>query len=179
MGTFLLGVHFRARALFLLLKWISGICTYRPAALSSNRPPLRHLGVCSHLPHSSVLAIHTWPVKSHSLHRGPSTRHALSLPRSVSSNSNWLSDESIIIPLGCSQQMGRCHSLSIFIVPIRLTLSQPLIINLSTCEARPVALSPVPTTRRSRWFYWVSAILHVHDTSFLSHARWLALPPER
>lgn len=109
----------------------------------------------------------------------PSTRHALSLPRSVSSNSNWLSDESIIIPLGCSQQMGRCHSLSIFIVPIRLTLSQPLIINLSTCEARPVALSPVPTTRRSRWFYWVSAILHVHDTSFLSHARWLALPPER
>lgn len=106
--------------LFLLLKWISGICTYRPAALSSNRPPLRHLGVCSHLPHSSVLAIHTWPVKSHSLHRGSSTRHALSLPRSVSSNSNWLSDESIIIPLGCSQQMGRRHSLSIFIVPIRL-----------------------------------------------------------
>lgn len=44
--------------------------------LSSGSLP--HLRVGSHLHHSASLAIHTRPVKSHPLHGGSSTRHALS-----------------------------------------------------------------------------------------------------
>lgn len=47
-------------------------------------------------------------------------------PPSVSLNSNWPNNESIIISLACSKQMGRCHSLSILIVPIHPTTSQLL-----------------------------------------------------
>lgn len=95
-------------SLFISSPWIS-----QPTAFSSTRTSLSHLRVCSHLPYSVMLAIHTWPVKSHSLHRGSLTRHSLFLLYPFASvNFNWPNNESITISLACSKQMGYCNSLS-------------------------------------------------------------------